>query len=127
MKKHPRIAVCDPTEISRLGIAQALADHGFEVVGVAGGCDGATALLGRGLDVLLVDVAVPGFDDLARSARDGGCVVIGTGTTAGRGPACVRHAAGAGGGQNTDRPPAHPAAAGAGPPGGAESRSPGGS
>src|SRR5438128_12211625 len=83
MKKHPRIAVCDPTEISRLGIAQALADHGFEVVGVAGGCDGATPLLRRGLDVLLVDVAVPGFDDLARSARDGGCVVIGTGTTAG--------------------------------------------
>jgi DNA-binding NarL/FixJ family response regulator len=83
MKQHPRIAVCDPNEISRLGIAQALEDHGFEVVGVAGGRDGATALLGRGLDVLLVDVAVAGFDDLARSAQDAGCVVIGTGTTAG--------------------------------------------
>ena len=83
MKKHPRIAVCDPNEISRLGIAQALLDHGFEVVGVAGGCDGATELLGRGLDVLLVDVSVTGFDDLARSARDASCVVIGTGTTAG--------------------------------------------
>lgn len=83
MKKDTRIAVCDPNEISRLGIAQALEDHGFEVVGVAGGCEGAAALLGRGLDVLLVDVAVPGFDDLVRSARAVNCVVIGTGTTAG--------------------------------------------
>ena len=83
MKKHPRIAVCDPNEISRLGNAQALEDHGFEVVGVASGCDGATKLLGRDLSVLLVDVSVPGFDALARSARDAGCVVIGTGTTAG--------------------------------------------
>src|SRR5438128_12529054 len=104
MKKHPRIAVCDPTEISRLGIAQALADHGFEVVGVAGGCDGATALLGRGLDVLLVDVAVPGFDDLARSARDGGCVVIGTGTTAGGALALAGPPAGAAGHPTKDAP-----------------------
>jgi DNA-binding NarL/FixJ family response regulator len=83
MKRHPRIAVCDPNEISRLGIAQALEDHGFAVVGVAGGCEATAALLKRGLDVLLVDVSVPAFDDLVASARDAGCVVIGTGTTAG--------------------------------------------
>ena len=83
MTELPRVAVCDPNEISRLGIAQALGDHGFVVVGVAGDCDAAIDLLQGGPQVFLVDVVAPGLELLARAAQDAGCVVIGTGTAAG--------------------------------------------
>jgi DNA-binding NarL/FixJ family response regulator len=82
MQNCPRIAICDPNEISRLGIAQALGDHGFDIVGVSATRDAALTLLETGLEVLLVDVSVPGFDALAQSATAAGCVVIGTGTAA---------------------------------------------
>jgi hypothetical protein len=78
MKNHPRIAVCDPNEIS-LG-------HRASSKTTDSRSSGSRAvtprpLLGRGLDVLCRRRGAR----VRRlvSARDAGCVVIGTGTTAG--------------------------------------------
>lgn len=59
---HPRtrVAVCDASEISRLGIARLLADHGIAVVSQA--ADGESALRlaeSADADVVLVDMALP--------------------------------------------------------------------
>ena len=59
---HPRVAVCDPSEISRIGIVHALERHGVRVL--AEGPD--VAAVGRRLEqahdvVVLVDVSVRDF------------------------------------------------------------------
>jgi DNA-binding NarL/FixJ family response regulator len=59
---HPRIAVavCDANEISRLGIARLLTDHGITVVAEAADGEAALRLAATAaVDVMLVDVALP--------------------------------------------------------------------
>jgi two-component system, NarL family, response regulator LiaR len=74
-----RIAICDPNEIARLGIAHALEGEGLRVVGVAADCAGAEALLRKRPEVVLIDAATDGLETFIAKARTEGCIVIGTG------------------------------------------------
>jgi DNA-binding NarL/FixJ family response regulator len=74
-----RIAICDPNEIARLGIAHALRGEGLRVVGVVADCDGAYAVLAQRPQVILIDTTVDGLEQFVGRARESGCIVIGTG------------------------------------------------
>jgi DNA-binding NarL/FixJ family response regulator len=104
MSNNAPVAVCDPSEIARIGIARALQSEGLRVIGTAGEVAVAAALLGRGPAVLLVDVSCPGLDDLIRQAVAQGCIVIGTGVEAGDHRAFSALAAGASGYLTKDLP-----------------------
>jgi DNA-binding NarL/FixJ family response regulator len=77
-----RIAICDPNEIARLGIAHALRGEGLRVVGVVADCDGAYAVLAQRPQVILIDTTVDGLEQFVGRARESGCIVIGTGVRA---------------------------------------------
>jgi DNA-binding NarL/FixJ family response regulator len=83
MAQNPRVAICDPSEIARLGIARALEGERFDVVGSAATSDEAVRLLARSPQVMLVDVSCEGLEALVGRAKAAGCIAIGTGVEAG--------------------------------------------
>ncbi len=66
-----RVAVVSDVTLYREGMARLLADEqALDVVGTAGGCDEAVALLGVGrADVVLVDMAMPSSEATIRALR----------------------------------------------------------
>jgi len=80
----PRVLVCDPSEIARLGIAIALKPLGVDVVAASDSGDQALAVLAtERVDLMLIDVNVPGVDDTIRQAVDRRVIVLGIGVEAG--------------------------------------------
>ena len=80
----PRVFVCDPSEIARLGIAIALKPLGVEVVATSdGGPDALDAIDDQRVDLMLVDVNLPGSEELIRQAVEQRVIVIGIGVEAG--------------------------------------------
>jgi DNA-binding NarL/FixJ family response regulator len=71
------VAVCDASEISRVGIARLLDDHDLRVVAEAGSREAALDVASaRGIDVVLVDVGLPpapgaAFEVIAAARRAG--------------------------------------------------------
>jgi two-component system, NarL family, nitrate/nitrite response regulator NarL len=104
MSDNAQVAICDPSEIARLGIARALQMEGLKVIGTAGDAAGGAALLARKPDVLLVDVSCPGFEDLILEAVRQGAIAIGTGVEAGDDRAFAGLVAGASGYLTKDLP-----------------------
>lgn len=81
--EHPRVLVCDSSEIARLGIAAALRPFGVEAVATAGSAASALAQLQRTeIDVVLIDVAMPDMEQVVRRAVDREVTVIGIGVQA---------------------------------------------
>jgi NarL family two-component system response regulator LiaR len=79
----PRILVCDTSEIARLGIATAMRSFDIHVAATAGASDEALDILNaEQVDLMLIDVALPGADETIRHAVDRGVTVIGTGIEA---------------------------------------------
>jgi NarL family two-component system response regulator LiaR len=80
----PRVFVCDPSEIARLGIAIALKPLGVEVVATSDGGLGALAVLDdEPVDLMLIDVNLPDSEEMIREAVDRRVIVIGIGVEAG--------------------------------------------
>jgi NarL family two-component system response regulator LiaR len=80
----PRVFVCDPSEIARLGIAIALKPLGVEVVATSDGGHGALdAIDDERIDLMLIDVNLPGSEEMIRQAVDRRVIVIGIGVEAG--------------------------------------------
>ena len=78
-----RVAVCDPSEISVVGIAHSLSKQGVEVAGTALEPVAAFSLIGSGLaNVVLVDSSMQPFGEVIRSAVLAGLPVIATGVAA---------------------------------------------
>jgi two-component system, NarL family, nitrate/nitrite response regulator NarL len=78
------VAVCDASEISRVGIARSLARHGLEVVAEAGDLHSATQLARSGqAAVVLVDLSLPPAPEAAfavvAAAREADAVAIAVG------------------------------------------------
>jgi DNA-binding NarL/FixJ family response regulator len=86
------VAVCDPSEISRLGIALALERAGLSVSGNAADRQAALDLAVRGADVLLVDLALAGWDDVIQVAvgADSRVIAVGSATAADDALAAIR-------------------------------------
>jgi two-component system, NarL family, response regulator LiaR len=79
----PRVFVCDPSEIARLGIALALKPLGVDVVGTSDGTPGALAAIDdERIDLMLIDVNLPGSEEMIRQAVDRRVIVIGIGVEA---------------------------------------------
>jgi DNA-binding NarL/FixJ family response regulator len=104
MANTTQVAICDASEIARLGIARALETEGLKVVGTAANAAGGVALLVREPAVLLVDVSCDGFEDLVREAVGRGSIAIGTGVEAGDDRAFAGLVAGASGYLTKDLP-----------------------
>lgn len=104
MAKTPRVAVCDRSEIARLGIARALQTQGLMVVGMAGDAPGAARLLAKAPDVVLVDVSWPDLSAFVEDASKAGCISIGTGVEGGADEAFTGLLAGAVGYLTKDLP-----------------------
>jgi DNA-binding NarL/FixJ family response regulator len=104
MSHNAQVAICDPSEIARLGIARVLQAEGLSVVGCAGDAGAAAMLLGHKPAVLLVDVSCAGLEDLIQRATGQGCIVIGTGVEAGDDRAFAGLVAGASGYLTKDLP-----------------------
>src|ERR1043166_9304377 len=80
----PRVFVCDPSEIARLGIAIALKPLGVDVVATSDGSSGALdAIDDQQIDLMLIDVSLPGSEAMIRQAVDRRVIVIGIGVEAG--------------------------------------------
>jgi DNA-binding NarL/FixJ family response regulator len=78
-----RVAVCDSSEISSVGIAHSLETHDLAVVGTALDCVAAFGLIESGMaNVVLVDVGLRGFEDVIRSGVLAGLHVIAIGVVA---------------------------------------------
>ena len=80
----PPIAVCDPNEISRIGIVAALREHGLNISGATGTREDAISLIARRTAVaMLVDIALapaPGAAlEVIGLARNAGLAVIAIG------------------------------------------------
>jgi DNA-binding NarL/FixJ family response regulator len=104
MSHNAQVAICDPSEIARLGIARVLQAEGFGIAGTAGDVNEAAMVLVREPVVLLVDVSCGGLEDLIRRATSQGCIVIGTGVEAGDDRAFAALVAGASGYLTKDLP-----------------------
>jgi NarL family two-component system response regulator LiaR len=79
----PRVFVCDPSEIARLGIAIALKPLGVEVVATSDGSDSIGIFDDQPIDVMLIDVNLPGSEEMIRRAVERQVVVLGIGVEAG--------------------------------------------
>jgi two-component system, NarL family, response regulator LiaR len=80
----PRVFVCDPSEIARLGITLALRPLGVEVVATADGSPGGLDVLDdERIDLMLIDVNLPDSEEMIRQAVDRRVIVIGIGVEAG--------------------------------------------
>ena len=79
----PRVLVCDPSEIARLGIAIALKPLGVEVVATTDGGDSLGVLDEQPVDLMLIDVNLPGSEQMIREAVERQVIVIGIGVEAG--------------------------------------------
>jgi DNA-binding NarL/FixJ family response regulator len=80
----PRVLVCDPSEIARLGIAIALKPLGVEVVATCDGSEDSLGLLdNQPIDLMLIDVNLPGSEEMIRHAVERQMIVIGIGVEAG--------------------------------------------
>lgn len=73
------VAVCDPNEISRIGIVLALQRSQVQVSGSASDLNDSLRLAASAPDVMLVDVGLSGFDEVIRAATEGGAKVIAIG------------------------------------------------
>src|SRR5881397_2929968 len=83
VRSSPRVFVCDPSEIARLGIATAMRSFDIDVAATAGGTAEALDILNtEEIDLMLIDVALSGADEIIRHAVDRGVTVIGTGIEA---------------------------------------------
>src|SRR5205823_3271424 len=83
MKSVARIVVVDGSEIARIGISRALADHGHTIAAATGDADGALRLATTvEADVFLVDITLDGYDGLIKSLVALGVRVIATGVEA---------------------------------------------
>jgi DNA-binding NarL/FixJ family response regulator len=80
--KPTSVAVCDPSEISRIGIVLALQRSGIKVAGSASDLTGSLELAQSGSDILLIEVALVGSDEVIRAAIDHGARVIAIGAAA---------------------------------------------
>jgi DNA-binding NarL/FixJ family response regulator len=74
------VAVCDPSEISRMGIALALERAGLVVCGTAAGREDALDLANSSPDVLLVDLMLPDWGEVIEVAVGRGSKVIAVGS-----------------------------------------------
>ena len=78
-----RVAVCDPSEISVVGIAHSLSKQGVEVAGTALEPVAAFSLIASGMaNVVLVDTSMQPFGEVIRSAVLAGLPVIAIGVAA---------------------------------------------
>jgi DNA-binding NarL/FixJ family response regulator len=78
-----RVAICDPSEISTVGIAHSLSRQGMDVAGIALEPVAAFSLIGSGLaNVVLADPSMRQFGELTRSAVLAGMPVIAIGVAA---------------------------------------------
>jgi|1186.fasta_scaffold02151_5 DNA-binding NarL/FixJ family response regulator len=83
MAPQLRIALCDPFEISRIGITHALRPHGMSVEGSFDRPADAMPLVGRGgVDIVLVDVSCERFLESVAELAERGATVIATGVEA---------------------------------------------
>jgi DNA-binding NarL/FixJ family response regulator len=98
------VAVCDPSEISRVGIGLALQRSGIRVVGSAGTLAESLRIGARGADVVLVDVRLERFDQVIRGALDADSRVIAMGVSAATDDALAAIRAGACGYLTKDLP-----------------------
>jgi DNA-binding NarL/FixJ family response regulator len=85
MDSHPtlKVGVCDPSEISRVGIARSLAPLGIDIVAEAADLSSAVRLLGgRKLDAVLLDMDLPpahtGVNEAIADAHGRGIPAIAT-------------------------------------------------
>jgi DNA-binding NarL/FixJ family response regulator len=78
-----RVAICDPSEISTVGIAHSLSRQGMDVAGIALEPVAAFSLIGSGLaNVVLADPSMRQFGEVTRSAVLAGIPVIAIGVAA---------------------------------------------
>jgi DNA-binding NarL/FixJ family response regulator len=104
------VAVCDPSEISRVGIERSLARHGVDVVAEAATLSRAlTVVGGRALDAVLVDMELAPSPDavaeVARAAAARGTPAIATAVDGSPGRVLEAIRAGAAGYLTKDLPP----------------------
>jgi DNA-binding NarL/FixJ family response regulator len=79
----PRVLVCDGSEIARLGIATALDSHGVDVVATSDRSDQAVVELDeKRIDLMLIDVNLPGSEKVITYAVEKGVIVLGIGVEA---------------------------------------------
>jgi DNA-binding NarL/FixJ family response regulator len=79
----PRVLVCDSSEIARLGIATALDSHGVNIVATSDHSDLAVIELDeKRIDLMLIDVNLPGSEQAIRYAVEKGVIVLGIGVEA---------------------------------------------
>jgi two-component system, NarL family, response regulator LiaR len=79
----PRVLVCDPSEIARLGIAIALKPLGVDVVATSDGGGSLGVLDEQPIDLMLIDVNLPDSEVMIRHAVERRVMVIGIGVEAG--------------------------------------------
>ncbi len=80
---RPRVLVCDPSEIARLGISSALKTLGVDVVATSEtGEHALSALAAERVDVMLIDVTLPESEETIRRAVQQQVIVLGIGVEA---------------------------------------------